>query len=40
MSSVGYHEPVEELSAETREMHRAVVSLMEYLFADKPLAHE
>ena len=33
MSSVGYHEPVEELSAETREMHRAVVSLMEELEA-------
>jgi ferritin-like protein len=33
MSSVGYHEPVEELSAETREMHRAIVSLMEELEA-------
>ncbi len=29
MSSVGYHEPVEELSDETRDMHRAIVSLME-----------
>ena len=33
MSSVGYHEPVEELSAETRDMHRALVSLMEELKA-------
>ncbi|MCE9571484.1 MAG: ferritin-like domain-containing protein [Rhodocyclales bacterium] len=33
MSSVGYHEPIEELSAETRDMHRAVVSLMEELEA-------
>jgi ferritin-like protein len=33
MSSVGYHEPVEELSAATRDMHRAIVSLMEELEA-------
>lgn len=33
MSSVGYHEPIEELSAETRDMHRAIVSLMEELEA-------
>jgi ferritin-like protein len=33
MSSVGYHEPVGELSAETRDMHRAIVSLMEELEA-------
>ncbi len=33
MSSVGYHEPKEELSAETRDMHRAIVSLMEELEA-------
>jgi ferritin-like protein len=33
MSSVGYHEPVSELSAETRDMHRAIVSLMEELEA-------
>jgi uncharacterized protein len=33
MSSVGYHEPVEELSTETRDMHRALVSLMEELEA-------
>lgn len=33
MSSVGYHEPVDELSAETRDMHRAIVSLMEELEA-------
>ena len=29
MSNEGYHEPVEELSDETRDMHRAVSSLME-----------
>lgn len=33
MSSVGYHEPVSELSDETRDMHRAIVSLMEELEA-------
>jgi ferritin-like protein len=33
MSSIGYHEPVEDLSAETRDMHRAIVSLMEELEA-------
>lgn len=33
MSSVGYHEPVEELSGKTRDMHRAIVSLMEELEA-------
>ena len=33
MSSVGYHEPIEELSTETRDMHRAIVSLMEELEA-------
>jgi len=33
MSSVGYHEPVQELSDETRDMHRAIVSLMEELEA-------
>lgn len=33
MSSIGYHEPVEQLSAETRDMHRALVSLMEELEA-------
>jgi len=33
MSSIGYHEPVEELSEETRDMHRAIVSLMEELEA-------
>jgi uncharacterized protein len=33
MSSVGYHEPVTELSEETRDMHRAIVSLMEELEA-------
>ncbi len=33
MASVGYHEPLEELSGETRDMHRAIVSLMEELEA-------
>ena len=33
MSNEGYHEPVGELSDETRDMHRAVVSLMEELEA-------
>ena len=33
MSSTSYHEPVEELSAFTRDMHRAIVSLMEELEA-------
>ena len=33
MSSVGYHEPASELSSETRDMHRAIVSLMEELEA-------
>ena len=33
MASVGYHESVEELSDETRDMHRAIVSLMEELEA-------
>lgn len=33
MSSVGYHEPIEELSDQTRDMHRAIVSLMEELEA-------
>ena len=29
MSNEGYHEPIEELSDETRDMHRAITSLME-----------
>jgi hypothetical protein len=33
MSSIGYHEPVGELSAEARDMHRALVSLQEELEA-------
>lgn len=33
MSNEGYHEPVSELSDETRDMHRAIVSLMEELEA-------
>ena len=32
-ASEGYHEPVEELSDDTRDMHRAIVSLMEELEA-------
>lgn len=33
MSSEGYHEPVDKLSAETMDMHRAITSLMEELEA-------
>lgn len=33
MASTGYQEPVEELSDETRDMHRAIASLMEELEA-------
>jgi ferritin-like protein len=33
MASVGYHEEVGELSDETRDMHRAITSLMEELEA-------
>ncbi len=33
MASEGYHEPVSELSAETRDYHRALQSLMEELEA-------
>lgn len=33
MASAAYHEPLELLSGETREMHRAIVSLMEELEA-------
>ena len=33
MANEGYHEPVGELSDETRDMHRAIVSLMEELEA-------
>lgn len=33
MANEGYHEPTNELSDETRDMHRAVVSLMEELEA-------
>ncbi|MBT3047928.1 MAG: ferritin [gamma proteobacterium symbiont of Ctena orbiculata] len=33
MSNEGYHEPVEQLSDETRDMHRAIISLMEELEA-------
>ena len=33
MANEGYHEPVEELSEETKDMHRAIVSLMEELEA-------
>ena len=31
MANEGYHEPVEALSEETRDMHRAIISLMEEL---------
>jgi ferritin-like protein len=33
MANEGYHEPINELSAETRDMHRALQSLMEELEA-------
>jgi len=33
MANEGYHEPIAELSAETRDMHRAIISLMEELEA-------
>ncbi len=33
MSNEGYHEAIAELSDETRDMHRAIVSLMEELEA-------
>lgn len=33
MANEGYHEPAEELSDETRDMHRAIISLMEELEA-------
>lgn len=33
MANEGYHEPVEELSDRTRDMHRAITSLMEELEA-------
>ncbi|RMF71291.1 MAG: ferritin [Acidobacteria bacterium] len=33
MSNEGYHEAIDELKDETRDMHRAIVSLMEELEA-------
>lgn len=33
MANEGFHEPINELSAETRDMHRAITSLMEELEA-------
>lgn len=33
MANEGYHEPLQELSDDTRDMHRAIVSLMEELEA-------
>jgi uncharacterized protein len=33
MSNEGYHEPIDELSDATRDMHRAIISLMEELEA-------
>ncbi len=33
MASEGYHEPVNELSVATKDMHRAILSLMEELEA-------
>lgn len=33
MANEGYHEPINELTNETRDMHRAITSLMEELEA-------
>lgn len=33
MAHEGYHEPIDELGDETRDMHRAITSLMEELEA-------
>ena len=33
MANEGYHEPIDKLSAETMDMHRAITSLMEELEA-------
>jgi len=33
MANEGYHEPIDELSNDTRDMHRAISSLMEELEA-------
>jgi uncharacterized protein len=33
MANVGFHEPIEKLSNETKDMHRAIISLMEELEA-------
>lgn len=33
MANEGYHEPIAELTVETRDMHRAITSLMEELEA-------
>ena len=33
MSNEGYHEPIEKLSAQTMDMHRAITSLVEELEA-------
>ncbi|QDP01554.1 encapsulin-associated ferritin-like protein [Thalassotalea sp. PS06] len=33
MANEGYHEPINDLSDETKDMHRAIVSLMEELEA-------
>ncbi len=33
MANEGYHEPISELTNETRDMHRAITSLMEELEA-------
>ena len=33
MAHEGYHEPIEKLTARTRDMHRAIISVMEELEA-------
>ncbi len=39
MANEGYHEPVEELSDDTRDMHRAITSLMDDLDAIESYNH-
>ena len=39
MANEGYHEPIAELSDKTRDMHRAIISLMEELEAARVIKH-
>ncbi|MFN2288389.1 MAG: hypothetical protein ABR578_08675 [Chromatocurvus sp.] len=36
MSNEGYHEPINELSAGTRDMHRDIVSVIEWIRRQDP----